>query len=129
MTGNYHFILLVTWIHIVAMVGAMGGLLFVDRLRAANAGCELRPAMRLFNVAMVIGLVAGLFLYLRFDHASRYHMVVGIKMLLLLIAGAGAGMSSAMARKGRPAAEALLRRLAIAVMALAALLGVFLPAL
>ena len=124
------------WAHILCMLGAFGGLLIIQiglprdaRESASVAAVAGRPAVKL----LVVGLLVGLFLYWnRIKHAaamdvklpSAEHMIIGIKFLLLLSAGAFMGATAKALRKGDPGKASNCRWLAILALAIAALFGV-----
>lgn len=88
---NAHLIYL--WIHVVSMVGVLGGLLLLQlglpRDLRANADL-VKSALRPLNILLGIGFVAGLLLYMnRMDGATGHvHGVVGMKILILVAVGA-----------------------------------------
>ena len=58
--------------------------------------------------------------------ASSVHMKIGIKLFLLIGAGACLGISSGMIRRERSSAASAQRTLALVLLAIAALIGVWL---
>ena len=90
---SYHLQLTLTWLHLLGMVGAFGALLVADRLANSQSGSAVLRAGRISNLLLAVGLVAGLLVYLGSMHTPRYHMAMGIKVLLLLFIGAAAGMA------------------------------------
>lgn len=119
------------WLHLLAMVGAFGGLLFAHMTQREGGAAALKKAVRLFNIFLVIGLIAGLHLYGQKIMAAKaaavslgpVHMVVGIKLVLLLAAGALVGISAKAVREGQMGKGSSLRVAALLLMAIAAFLG------
>jgi len=136
MTASNLFELLLLWIHLVAMVGALGGMLMIHRTLdavAPEAASESgTKGLRLFNALLGLGFLAGFALYYirvtaaaqaDFDLGARFHIVVGLKFVLLLATGAFAAIASKRARSGRFEQTGAVRKGAICALALAALLG------
>ncbi|MDA0989772.1 MAG: hypothetical protein O3A51_03375 [Verrucomicrobia bacterium] len=127
---------LVLWIHILAMMGAFGGLLLIQigmprdaRETASIAGVTARPATML----LAIGFFAGLYLYwAKIRYAANMqselpqveHIMIGTKFLLMVAAGAFMGATGKALKQGALAKSAGCRWLAILSLALAALIGV-----
>lgn len=84
---------LLRWIHILCMIGLMGGLLVFQlglstsaRMDAAN----LRGAVRLWNILLGIGLLTAALMYgMVRGHmmGGHYNGVIGLKLVILLIVG------------------------------------------
>jgi len=100
---------LLLWLHLLFLVGAFGGIVFIDRLLADGSGDHpalARKGSRLGHVFLGLGLLAGLALYvLRIRDlgdtaaASHLHAVVGVKFLLFLGAAFCLGMASRRTRE------------------------------
>ena len=125
------------WIHLLTMVGAFGTLLV--SLLGWSAEQKKDPDLnrrtnRFASQLIAVGFLAGLAAYFftikvsvatDIDLPSSLHMTVGIKFLLLLGVGACLGISSGMIRKERLSTAAGQRGLAAGLLAIAALLGVW----
>lgn len=84
---------LLRWIHILCMVGLLGGLLVFQiglsttaRMDAAN----LRGAIRLWNILLGIGLLSAVLMYLKVNGhtmGGHYNGVIGLKFIILLAVG------------------------------------------
>jgi hypothetical protein len=91
MPTNYE---LLRWIHILCMMGLLGGLLVFQlglstsaRMDAAN----LRGAVRVWNILLGAGLLAAILMYgLARGHTlgGHYNGVIGLKLVILLAVGA-----------------------------------------
>jgi hypothetical protein len=127
MINNYHMYLALLWSHIVTVLGALGALFTADRLAAADIRSGAATASRICSTLLVLGFIAGLVAYLTRDHSSTFHMAVGLKMILILVTGAGVGIASA--RERRNASGAVPRRIGLAALVAASLIGMFLRTL
>lgn len=127
--------LILAWTHIMGMVGAFGSLIVVQfglprDVRDSAAGARVGP--QLISWMLGAGLLAGLVLvFLRFKQmggspGGHFWGVIGVKFLLLLVAGAAVGISSAKLRAGLVRTAGRLRLVAIVSLALAALFGAML---
>ena len=130
--------MLVLWIHLVCMLGALGGLFVIAvglprdaRESTYVAGVAGRPV----SMLLTIGFIAGLALYgLHFRYAANMdtelprleHIVVGTKFLLLLAAGAFMGATGKALKRGALGRASGSRWMAILALAAAALIGVML---
>ena len=122
----------VIWFHLVSMAGALGGLYFMHWVVEDGNLDGLKRGVRLFNFFIIAGILAGLHLYGQkimaakeggFD-ISHVHQTVGIKITLLLAAGACVGISAKASRGGKTGKASTLRLAGVIIMALAAYLGV-----
>ena len=128
MLQQYHTHLALIWLHVVTVLGALGVLFAAHRMAMADIINGAAVASRIFNLLLALGLVFGLVAYLAFDHTPRFHMAVGIKLVLLLVAGAGAGVASSTERRsGAP--SLVWRRIALVALLMASFLGIFLRTL
>jgi hypothetical protein len=91
-------------LHVLCMVGALGGLLMVQfglPARARQDADNLRGANRLFNLLIGVGFLLGITLYTLkrgYTLGGHYNGVIGLKFVLLLGVG---GLSVLMKRPGR----------------------------
>lgn len=112
-----------TWVHVMCMVGAFGGLLGVQLALPAELRRRdevARGMAKLGNVLIGLGFVAGALSYgLRHGHKLGPHFngVIGLKFVLLLAVGALLAMSR------KPGKGDLFRTICIALLALAAFSG------
>lgn len=132
---NVSPISVVLWLHVLALVGAVGVLLavcFALPGGTRDSASVARRFSRMLNTLMGVGLAAGLTVFmlklkeskaLGFELGSLYHGVVGTKFLILLAVGACLGIAPRMLRKGRPGITHTLQALAMVLLALAAFLG------
>jgi len=95
--------MILVWVHIVSMLGVLGGLLLLQwgvpwDIRSGSG--FLKGYFRPINVLLAIGFIAGVILYVqRLSGATgRVHGVVGLKILILLAVGALVPMSRNAAR-------------------------------
>lgn len=84
---------IVRWLHVLSMVGLSGGVLVIQCAipRAERRDEWLRKAVRLWNILLLIGLLAGVLMYgLARGHTlgAHYNGVVGLKFIILLAVGA-----------------------------------------
>lgn len=110
-------------VHVLAMVGAFGGLLVFQTALPPDARRDIRLARglaRVVNILIGLGLLAGAVRYgLLRGHTLGGHFngVIALKFILLLAIGALVGISAKSERGDR------LRGIAAFLLALAALLG------
>lgn len=114
---------LLLWVHLICMVGAFGALLFgqfglpVDVRRQDAVAARLS---RLVNILIGVGFLAGVLVYgLKKAHTfpGHYNGIIGFKFAVLLAVGALVAMSR------KPERGDAFRKLACALLAVAALLG------
>ncbi len=121
-------------IHILCMTGAFGALAAVQFGLTRDDRCQsstVAGPMRLANLLLAAGFLAGLVVFILAMRGAtdaaplpeKFHMLVGIKFLLIFAVGGLAGISSAKMRKGMPDKAGNLRIAAIILLAVAALLG------
>lgn len=127
---------IVLWIHLIAMIGALGGLMHIQfglPVHLRDRREDIAGSLKLSNLLLAVGFVVGFVLYymkIRAGAASgnplpaATHMAVGIKFLLFLSAMALLGIGAKKLRDNNAAIAHTLRLTAIVVLALAALLGV-----
>jgi uncharacterized membrane protein len=128
------------WIHLLAMAGALGGAYVFQKVidpAAAGSAEAMARCARLINLFLGAGFLAGLALYYQrvtialragFSIGTTWHAIIGLKLLLLLGAGALIGISSKRTRDGRPDTARKLLVAAAAVLAVAMFLGIRLRA-
>lgn len=129
---------LLLWVHVLCLLGTFGGLLVIqfglprewrDSAAGAKVGTGLIYGMLGLGFLMGIGLLAW-----RVHTAGtaalggHYWGVIGLKFILLLVVGAMLGIATRKLRAGLVKTAVTLRAVAIGALALAALLGVTLPA-
>lgn len=95
---------LLRWIHVLCMVGLLGGLL-VFQLGLSTSACmdaaSIRGATRLWNILLAIGLLSAALMYgIARGHTmgGHYNGVIGLKLIILLAVG---GLISASRRSAR----------------------------
>lgn len=116
-------LLVLKWIHVLAMVGILGGLLVYQcglPAETRNHPDHARAATRLWNILLGIGILAGLLLYgLQRGHTlgAHYNGVIGVKVVVVLALGALLPMCR------RPDRGDAMRWTSAALLALAALAG------
>ncbi|MDA0578089.1 MAG: hypothetical protein O3B24_08320 [Verrucomicrobia bacterium] len=126
---------LLIWVHVMSQIGAFGGLVIIQYglprdVRDTAVGARVGP--QIIQWMLAIGLLAGVALvFLRFklmggSPGAHFLGVVGVKFLLLLVAGATIGISCRKLREGRIRPAERLRVSAIIALALGALFGVML---
>ena len=126
------------WAHLLCMVGTFGSLL-ITQLGLPKATREdpavARACLRFMNFTLLVGLVFGVATYvvairsakkLGGDLPSEFHMVIGIKFMLLFLVAAFFGMASGCVRKDLPTNAHTLMWAPVFILAGAALLGIFL---
>ena len=116
-------------VHLVATIGTLGGLFFVQYGLSSvtrNSSEVARKAARLFSILITAGFLAGLVLYIQLMQASKaagisltahVHGIVGVKLLILIAAGGLIGMS------GKSAKGDLFRTITIVLLIIAAFFG------
>ncbi len=113
---------ILTWVHLICMVGAFGALLFCQLGLPADVRRQeavARGLSRLVNILIGVGLLAGLGLYgLKHGHTlgPRYNGFIGAKFVLLVLTGGLVAMS-------RKPERDVFRTQACVLLAVAALLG------
>lgn len=114
------------------MVGALGGLYFTHWVAGPGNPYGVKQGLRLFNFFILAGVLSGLYLYSQkimaakqggFD-ISHIHQTVGIKFILLFVAGFCVGISAKAAREGMAGKASTLRLAGVIAMALAVFFGV-----
>ena len=126
------------WAHLLCMVGTFGSLLITQlglpkatRDDPAVAGA----CLRFMSFTLFVGLVFGVATYIVAIQSekklggglpSEFHMVIGIKFMIMILVAACFGMASGFVRKDKPATAHTLRWSAVFLLAGAALLGIFL---
>lgn len=114
---------ILTWVHLLCMIGAFGGLLAIQVAVPAairNSDEVARAVSRLGNLLIGLGFVAGALNYgLRHGHklGAHFNGVMGVKFALLLAVGALLGMSR------KPGKGDAFRTVALVLLAVAALCG------
>ena len=112
---------LVTWLHLLCMIGLLGGLLLVQLglpPAVRNDPALARRITRLLSILLGLGLLAGLIAYgLRQGHrlGGHFNGVIGLKFAILLAVGGLLPLSR------KPGRGDLVRWIAIALLALASL--------
>ena len=110
-----------TWIHVLCMVGVLGGLLLVQLALPAtvrNEPATARRITRVLSILLGMGLLAGLAGYgLKHGHLMGGHFngVIGLKFALLLVVG---GLLPLSRKEGR---GDTIRWIALVLMALSVL--------
>ncbi len=111
---------LLKMLHLTGVIGLVGGLLVVQL--GLPPGPPPRSALRVLNILMALGLLAGLAmlglthgLYLNSSRAGHYFGVVGLKLILLLAVG---GLIPASAKRAN---GATLRWIALGLLLVAGL--------
>ena len=116
-----------TWIHILCMIGAFGGLLafqFAVPAAVRNTPDVARKISKFGNVLIGLGFVAGMLSYGAL-HAHKlgghFNGVIAVKFMLLLGVGALLGMSK------KPGKGDQFRTIALILLVVASLAGSSLP--
>ncbi|NKB25237.1 MAG: hypothetical protein GKR87_12835 [Kiritimatiellae bacterium] len=124
------------WVHVLTMIGAFGGLLHIQvglPVTAKNSFEGSGKATRFSILLISIGFVLGFILYyvniktaaeLAVPLSSRFHMLIGIKLILLFMATAFLGIGTKKLRQENGRTANTFRVAAIITLAMAAYLGV-----
>ncbi|MDA1044909.1 MAG: hypothetical protein O3C57_06760 [Verrucomicrobia bacterium] len=125
--------LIVLWLHILCMVGCFGMVLgsMVSARAHTRETLAADRTLKVAVLALVFGLLAGivafvLTLRLATGVSPHFMMIIMVKFVLLLAAGAALGVASKKSSAGDAKAAHGPRLAALIALASAALLGVFL---